>query len=156
MTLEQRMAHLEKRCRRLTSVLIGTLAVAAVIVLGGAAAQEDQADGETVRTQQLEIVDGDGKVRIRLGQADAGYGVVVYDEKGDFNATLTDAPLGAVIQLKKNGSGIRLQAGKDGAGLSVRDSKGTPRAMVLISDDKSQIALKDQEGSTVFSAPKSN
>jgi len=153
MTLEQRMGQLEKRCRQLTGLLIGTMAVAAVIVLGGAA---PNADRETVRTQQLEIVDDDGKVRVLLGKADEGYGVVVYDEKGNFNATLTDAPLGAVIQLKKNGSGIRLQAGKDGAGLSVRDPRAKPRVIVVVSDDKSQIVLKDQEGATVFSAPQSN
>lgn len=150
MTLEQRVGQLEKRCRQLTGLLIGTMAVAAVIVLGGAA---PNADRETVRTQQLEIVDGDGKVRIRLGKADEGYGVVVYDETGNFNATLTDAPLGAVIQLKKDGSGIRLQAGKDGAGLSVRDPEGKPRAMVVVTNDKSEFVLKDQKDKTVFSAP---
>lgn len=156
MTLEQRVVHLEKRCRRLTGVLIGIMALSAVIVLGGAAAQEDNADKETVRTRQLEIVDGDGKVRIHLGKADEGYGVVLYDENGRFNATFTDAPLGAVLQLSKDGSGLRLQAAKDGAGLSIRDTKGKPRAMVLVSDDKSQMVLKDQEGSTVFTAPQSD
>jgi len=150
MTFEQRVTHLEKRCRRLMGVLVGTMVVAAVIVLGGAAPNSDR---ETVRTRQLEIVDGDGKVRIRLGQADEGYGVVVFDEKGKFNATLTDAPLGAVIQLKKGGSGIRLQAGKDGAGLSVRDPKGKPRAIVAVTNDKSELVLKDQKDKTVFSAP---
>ena len=150
MTLEQRVTHLEKRCRRLTGVLVGTMAVSAVIVLGGAAPNSDR---ETVRTRQLEIVDDDGKVRIRLGQADEGYGVVVYDERGNLNATLTDAPLGAVIQLKKDGSGIRLQAGKDGAGLSVSDPKGKPRAVIVVTNDKSEFVLKDQTDKTVFSAP---
>ena len=37
MTLEQRVGHLEKRCRQLTGVFIGTMAVTAVVVLGGAA-----------------------------------------------------------------------------------------------------------------------
>ena len=150
MTLEQRVTDLEKRCRRLTGVLVGTMVVSAVIVLGGAAPNADQ---ETVRTRQLEIVDGDGKVRIRLGPADEGYGVVVYDENGKFNATLTDAPLGAVISLSKGGGGIRLQAGKDGAGLSVRDPNGKPRAVVLVTNDRSEFVLKDQKDKTVFSAP---
>ena len=69
MTLEQRITDLEKRCRRLTGVLVGTMGVAAVVILGGAA---PNADRETVRTRQLEIVDGEGKVRIRLGPADEG------------------------------------------------------------------------------------
>ena len=156
MKLEQRIAQLEKRCGRLTALYIGTLAVAAVVFLGGAASQKNGVDAETVRTQRLEIVDGDGAVRVRLGQADAGYGVVVYDENGHANATLTDAPLGAVIQLSKQGSGIRLQAGKDGAGFSLRDTKGKPRAIIFVSDDESQIMLKNQDGNTVFSAPKLN
>ena len=67
MKLEERVAHLEKRCRRLAGILMGTMAVTT-------------------------IVDGDGKVRIRLGKADAGYGVIVYDETGRHRATLTDAP----------------------------------------------------------------
>ncbi|XZE52547.1 hypothetical protein SH139x_004248 [Planctomycetaceae bacterium SH139] len=150
MTFEQRVTDLEKRCRRLTGVIVGTMVVAAVVVLGGAA---PSADRETVRTRQLEIVDGNGKVRIRLGPADEGYGVVVYDENGNSNATLTDAPLGAVIQLSKDGGGIRLQAGKDGAGLSVRDLKGKPRAVVVVTNDKSGFVLKDQKDKTVFSAP---
>ncbi len=150
MTFEQRITKLEKRCRRLTGVLVGTVAVAAVIVLGGAAQNSDR---ETVRTRQLEIVDGDEKVRIRLGQADEGYGLVVYDENGKFNATLTDAPLGAVIELSKDGGGIRLQAGKEGAGLSVRDPRGKPRAVIHVTNDKSEFVLKDQKDKTVFSAP---
>jgi hypothetical protein len=119
--------------------------------LGGAA---PTADRETVRTQQLETVDGDGKVRIRLGKADEGYGVVVYDENGRFNATFTDAQRGAVMSLSKNGSGVRLQAGKDGAGLSVFNGK--PRAVVFVADDNPQIVLKDQQETAVFSAPKSD
>jgi len=153
MTLEQRVGQLEKRCRHLTGVLIGTMAVTAVIVLGGAASNSDR---ETVRTQQLEIVDSDGKVRIRLGKADEGYGVVIYDENGHSNGTLTDAPLGAVIQLSKERGGIRLQAGKDGAGLSVRDINGKPRAIIVVTNEKSQVVLKDQQDRTVFSAPKSD
>ena len=150
MTLECRLEQLEKRCRQLTGVLMGTMAVTAVIVLSGAA---PNADPEHVRTRQLEIVDEDGNVRIRLGRADEGYGVVVYDENGRFNATLTDAPRGTVMSLSKGGSGIRLQASQKGAGLSVRDSKGKPRVVVFATNDRSQIVLKDQQEKTVFSVP---
>jgi hypothetical protein len=152
MTLEQRIGHLEKRCRRLTGVLVGTMAVTTVIVLSGAAPNSEL---PTVRTRQLEIVDGDGKVRIHLGKADEGYGVVVYDENRRHRATLTDAPRGAVMSLSKNGGDIRLMAMKGSAGVSVRDSEGKPRAVVFVTDDKSQIVLKDGQEKTVFSAPPS-
>lgn len=150
MTLEQRVRHLEIRCRQLTGVLIGTMAVTTVIVLAGAAPNSDKPN---VRSQQLEIVDGDGNVRIRLGKADEGYGVVVYDENGRHRATLTDAPRGAVMSVSKNGGDIRLMAMEESAGLSVRDNKGKARAVVLVTNDKSQIVLKNQQEKTVFSAP---
>lgn len=150
MTLEERIEQLEKRCRQLTGLLLGTMTVAAAIMLGGAA---QNADRESVRTQKLEIVDSDGNVRIHLGKADEGYGLVVYDAQGDFNATLTSAPRGAVMQLRKDGGGMRLQAGKDGAGLSLRDGSGKPRAGLVVSNEASQIMLKDSTGKTVFAAP---
>jgi hypothetical protein len=128
------------------------MAVTAVIVLSGAA---PNADRPNVRSQKLEIVDGDGNVRIRLGKADEGYGVVVYDETGRHRATLTDAPLGAVMSLRKNGGGVSLMAMNDSAGLSLRDTQGKARAVVVVTDDESQIVLKDQQKRTVFSAPAS-
>lgn len=42
-----------------------------------------KADNDTIRTRKLEIVDENGKVRIRLGSADTGYGLVVYDAQGE-------------------------------------------------------------------------
>ena len=53
-----------------------------------------------------------GNVRIRLGRADDGYGIVVYDSDGKFGATLTDAPLGAAMQLSKDGGSIKMLAMK--------------------------------------------
>ena len=149
MTVEQRIAALESRCRNLTRILSGGLVIACVAVLTGATRNVNQ---ESVRTKQIEVVDGNGNVRIRLGQADEGYGLVVYDENGKFNATVTDAPLGAAISLSKGDNGIRLLVGEDGAGFSVSGPKGKPRAVVQVSSDASQIVLKDQRNTTVFSA----
>lgn len=150
MTVEQRIATLEARLRILTRTLGGILVIGSVALLAGAAQNANQ---ETVRAKQIEIVDGNGNVRIRLGQADEGYGLIVYDENGKFNATVTDAPLGAAISLSKGDGGIRLVAGKDGSGLSVKDEKGRPRAMVQVLPDQSRIVLKDPQNATVFSAP---
>ena len=62
MTLEQRMGQLEKRCRQLTGLLIGTMAVAAVIVLGGAAPNADRETGKI----KLKIVICNGFARAHL------------------------------------------------------------------------------------------
>ena len=109
---------------------------------------------DSLQAKKLEIVDGNGNVRIRLGPADEGYGLVVYDVDGKFRATLTDAPLGAVSQLSKDGGSIKLMALKDGCGITIRDKDGAPRALMLQQKEGSQIMLKDGKGKTVFSAPK--
>ena len=150
LTLNRRVEQLEHRCRNLKKVLIGMTAGVAVVVLVAAAPPARDA----LQTKSLEVVDDDGNVRIRIGQADEGYGVVVFDAKGEFQATLTDAPLGAVMQLRKDGGGIELMATGEGAGMSIRDRNGKPRALVVHQKGGSGITLKDQEGDTVFSAPK--
>lgn len=108
---------------------------------------------EALQTSKLEVVDKEGKVRIRLGQADEGFGMVVYDKDGAFQATLTDAPLGAVMQLRKEGGGITLMAMEGGCGMTMRDEDGKPRALIVHQENRSEIMLKDKEGNTVFSAP---
>ena len=81
--------------------------------------------------------------------------MVVYDTSGRHRATLTDAPRGAVMSVFKNGDDFRLMAMEDSAGLSLRDAKGKPRAVVFVTEDQAQIILKDSGNQTVFSAPKS-
>ena len=87
--MEERIDHLERKCRRLTmtvTVMI-VLAIASICV-----AASPNHGKEAIQASKLEIMDTEGNVRIRLGHADAGYGVVVYDRDGKFRATLTDAP----------------------------------------------------------------
>jgi hypothetical protein len=119
-------------------------------------AAKPNADEGTIQARKLEIVDENGKVRIRLGSADAGYGLVVYDAQGQFRATLTDAPLGAVSQLKKDGGSITMMAMQNGCGITMRDGDGKPRAIILQREEGSQIMLKDADGKDVFSAPEQN
>jgi hypothetical protein len=151
MTPEERLQQLESKCRRL-SIALTSLMVAGATALLVAAAPKPAKD--TLQTKGLEIVDTNGKVRIRLGSADAGYGLVVYDEQGSFKATLTDAPRGAVMQLRKEGGGIKLMAMEGGCGMTMRDENGKPRALIVYQEKGSEIMLKDKEGNTVFSAPK--
>ena len=153
MTHEQRIGHLETKCKRLTLVLSGMMVMAVAMLF---IAAKPKTDEDTIQARKLEIVDENGKVRIRLGSADAGYGLVVYDDQGQFRATLTDAPLGAVSQLNKDGGSIKLMAMKNGCGITMRDVDGKPRAIILQQKEGSKIMLKDAEGKDVFSAPEQN
>ena len=148
--MKERIDQLERKCKRLTLAVTGmiVLAVGAVCI---AAKPNSQKDG--IQTNKLEIVDDEGNVRIRLGRADAGYGVVVYDADGKFRATLTDAPLGAGMQLIKDGGSIKMLAMKQGCGFTIRDADGKPRAMMVQHDAGSQLILKDGSGKNTFSAP---
>ena len=153
MNYEQRIGHLETKCKRLTLALSGMMVMAVAMLF---IAAKPKADEDTIQARKLEIVDENGKVRIRLGSADAGYGLVVYDDQGQFRATLTDAPLGAVSQLNKDGGSIKLMAMKNGCGITMRDGDGKPRAIILQQKEGSKIMLKDAEGKDVFSAPEQN
>ena len=153
MNNEERLGHLETKCKRLTLALSGMMVMAVAMLF---IAAKPKADDGTIQTRKLEIVDKNGKVRIRLGSADAGYGLVVYDAQGQFRATLTDAPLGAVSQLKKDGGSIKMMAMQNGCGITMRDGDGKPRAIILQHKDGSRIMLKDGDGKDVFSAPEQN
>ena len=153
MTHEQRIGHLETKCKRLTLASSGMMVMAVAMLFIAAKPKDDE---DTIQARKLEIVDENGKVRIRLGSADAGYGLVVYDDQGQFRATLTDAPLGAVSQLNKDGGSIKLMAMKNGCGITMRDGDGKPRAIILQQKEGSKIMLKDAEGKDVFSAPEQN
>ena len=148
--MKERIDQLERKCKRLTLTVTGmiVLAVGAVCI---AAKPNSQKDG--IQTNKLEIVDDEGNVRISLGRTDAGYGVVVYDADGKFRATLTDAPLGAGMQLIKDGGSIKMLAMKQGCGFTIRDADGKPRAMMVQHDAGSQLILKDGSGKNTFSAP---
>jgi len=150
MTNEQRIGHLETKCKRLTLALSGMMVMAMAMLF---IAAKPNADEDTIQTRKLEIVDENGKVRIRLGSADAGYGLVVYDAQGQFRATLTDAPRGAVSSLSKDGGSIKLIATKQGCGITMRDQDGKPRAIILQQKEGSKIMLKDTEGKDLFSVP---
>ena len=150
MNLKEQIDQLERKCKRLTLAVTGmmVIAVAAVCI---AANPNPNKDG--IQASKLEIVDEEGNVRIRLGRADAGYGIIVYDSNGKFGATLTNAPLGAGMQLRKDGGSIKMLAMKQGCGITIRDTNGNPRAMMLQNQEGSQLILKDRIGKNIFSAP---
>lgn len=150
MTLDHRVEQLERKCRQLRRVLTVMMVAMGAVVLIAAAPNPAK---DTLQTESLEVVDGNGNVRIRLGPADEGYGLVVFDGDGRFRATLTDAPRGAVMSVQKDGGSMKLMAMQDGCGMTIRDQNGKPRALMLLQEGAPAIMLKDQKGNTVFSAP---
>jgi len=148
--MKERIEQLERKCKRLNLTITGMmiLAVGAICV---SAKPNPNKDG--IQASKFEIVDEKGNVRIRLGRADDGYGIVIYDSDGKFGATLTDAPLGAAMQLSKDGGSIKMLAMKQGCGITIRDTDGKPRAMMLQNQEGSQLILKDRIGKNTFSAP---
>lgn len=158
MTCDERITSLERRCRRLTAGLVVLLTLMGVGVLAGAAGRQG---AETVRARSFEVVDEAGRVRLHLGAADEGYGLVIYDAGGAFRATLSDAPLGAALQLRKAAGGIKLlvtdpAAGpvQGGAGLTLSDRQGRPRLIATVADNQPRLELRDDKGTSLFQAPK--
>jgi hypothetical protein len=151
MTLDERICVLERRCRRLTGGLVLLLVLAGVGVFMGASRTETK--DETLRTQRLEIVDSDGKVRLCLGAAEEGFGLMIYDAEGHVQAALTDTPRGAAMRVAKDGGEIRLTAA-GAQSLSVRDVGGKPRAVLFVTKyGEPQFQLLDEQGTRLFTAP---
>jgi hypothetical protein len=57
------------------------------------------------------------------------------------------------MQLIKDGGSITMLAMNQGSGLTIRDSDGKSRAMMLQQEKGSQLILKDGEGKSTFSVP---
>ena len=150
MTHENRIEQLEHRCRRLSAAVTALVVLMGVALLTGAARPE--ADGP-VRTKKLEIIDSEGTVRIVLGEGDDhGYGVKLNDRSGKFRVALFESPRAAGLNITK-GFAYTLLVGEDSSGFSLRDPKGTARAVVSVTQDGAQMQLRDQEGKVVFAAP---
>ena len=63
MNNEERIGHLETKCRRLTLALSGMMMMAVAMLF---IAAKPKADNDAIQTRKLEVVDENGKVRIRL------------------------------------------------------------------------------------------
>jgi len=151
MTNEKRIQQLEHRCRRLGAAVTALAALMGVALLTGAARPE--ADGP-VRTEKLEIVDSEGTVRIVLGEGDDhGYGVKLNDRSGKFRVALFESPRAAGLNITK-GFAYTLLVGEDSSGFSLREAGGTARAVISVTQDGAQLHLRDQQGETVYPAPK--
>ena len=128
-SISERLKVLEHKYKSMQIISFSVILVLGALLFTGATKKEEISD--LLLAKELQIVDEEGNKRIRIGKADAGYGVVVFDEHGSFNATLTDAPLGAAIQLRKEGGSIKLLAMGEGRSITFRNEKGEPTTILI-------------------------
>lgn len=168
--LARRIGGYERRRRS----ACGWAVVAVVALVGAGAAGSGGGEvAEVVRAKRIEVVDGDGKVRVVLGEVAAsghdeldagGTGVGVFDKAGTQRLRLTVvndpslAGLEGVVAFSSDGSHVaRLNASPHGAGVSASRSDepsvaelgtGGDVAFVRINDGdtKNGIALHAKKG----------
>ena len=148
MSLETRIANLERRCRALTIALAAAVVLAAVVVLTGAA----QIVESQLRFQELDVRDPTGAVRIHIGRMNDEFGVFVLDPRGQTRAALSDAPDASGLSISKEGGSLRLLANRQGADITLRDAKGAVRAVTTATATGAEIELHAANGQ-VFTVP---
>ena len=151
--IPERLKVLERKYKSMQIISFSAILLMGALLFTGAAKKEEISD--LLLAKELQIVDEAGNKRIRIGKADAGYGVVIFDEHGSFNATLTDAPGGAAIQLRKEGGSIKLLAVDQGRSITLRNGKGQPTAVLIdherVDNGNPQLILQKGEDKKVIS-----
>jgi hypothetical protein len=152
-SIPERLKVLERKYKSVQIISFSVILVLGALLFIGAAKKEEISD--LLLAKELQIVDEAGNKRIRIGKADAGYGVVIFDEHGSFNATLTDAPGGAAIQLRKEGGSIKLLAVDQGRSITFRNGKGEPTTILIenrkLENGNPQLILQKGEDKKVIS-----
>jgi hypothetical protein len=152
-SIPERLKVLEHKYKSMQIISFSVILVLGALLFTGAAKKEEISD--LLLAKELQIVDEAGNKRIRIGKADAGYGVVIFDEHGSFNATLTDAPGGAAIQLRKEGGSIKLLAVDQGRSITFRNEKGEPTTILIenrkLENGNPQLILQKGEDKKVIS-----
>ena len=147
-SIPERLKVLERKYKSMQIISFSAILLMGALLFTGATKKEEISD--LLLAKELQIVDEAGNKRIRIGKADAGYGVVIFDEHGAFNATLTDAPGGAAIQLRKDGGSVKLMAMNKSRGVTIRNENGEPTA-ILMDDGNPQLILQKGEDKKVIS-----
>jgi hypothetical protein len=152
-SIPERLKVLEHKYKSMQIISFSVILVLGALLFTGATKKEEISD--LLLAKELQIVDEAGNKRIRIGKADAGYGVVIFDEHGSFNATLTDAPGGAAIQLRKEGGSIKLLAVDQGRSITFRNEKGEPTTILIenrkLDNGNPQLILQKGEDKKVIS-----
>ena len=152
-SISEQIKVLERKYKSMQIISFSVILLMGALLFTGAAKKEEISD--LLLAKELQIVDEEGNKRIRIGKADAGYGVVIFDEHGSFNATLTDAPGGAAIQLRKGGGSIKLLAVDQGRSITFRNEKGEPTTILIenrkVDHGNPQLILQKGEDKKVIS-----
>jgi hypothetical protein len=141
---------LERRCRVLTIALAAAVVLPAVALLAGAGQLPNEAP---LRLNQLEIVDANRNVRMRLGPINDEFGLFLFDPRGEARAALTDAPDAAGLNISKEGGSIRLLTNVQGADVTLRDGKNNVRAVTTATLAGGQIELRGANGEGISIPP---
>ena len=152
-SIPERLKLLERKYKSMQIISFSAILLMGALLFTGAAKKEEISD--LLLAKELQIIDEAGNKRIRIGKADLGYGIVVFDEHGSFNATLTDAPGGAAIQLRKEGGSIKLLAVDQGRSITFRNGKGEPTTILIengkLDNGNPQLILQKGEDKKVIS-----
>lgn len=156
MDLNSRIELLERRCRQLALSLFAIVTIA----IGGAFVNSNQVTTQpTVRTENLEIVDSNGRVRARLGKSDSeSFAVTIQTPDGRPRVTLLGGERGGAVNLFQGGptsGAVSMTAYPDSAGVTLRGSNGILRGHLLVEGDRVRLGLWNADGKTVFAAPAS-
>ncbi len=109
MTLEDRMARLERQNNIMKLAGLTALLIAAAVVLMGQATQPEAP--EEVRGRRLVIVDEDGGVRATLGATDSGARLLMYDTAGNLRLDMDVSEFGPGLVLNDSGRRTRVGLG---------------------------------------------
>jgi hypothetical protein len=150
MSLEARLAKLERRCRILTIALAAAVVLPAVALLAGAGQTVIE---NTVRTGQVDVFDPAGNLRVRIGRVNDEFGLYIYDPQRETRAALTDAPDAAGLLISQPGGSIRLLANRLGADVTLRDGKNNVRAVTTATQGDAQFELRPAGGQVITIPP---
>jgi hypothetical protein len=134
--MQESIDSLSRRLRRLERINLALVAGIAWIAIGTVLLGARQAPLEEIRAQRIQIVDGQGRVRIDLRHDETETGMFILDENGDTR-------LGAA-QFAHGGGGYALH-GPGGRGAAVLYLKGG-----------GSLTLYDEDGGVVSRFPEAS
>jgi hypothetical protein len=156
MELQTRVEQLERRCRRLTMALFAIVTIPITVAF----VKANQATTQPiVRTENLEIVDSNGRVRAKLGKSDSeSFALTIQTADGRPRISLLGSERGSAVNLFQGGQSIgatSMAAYQDSAGVTLRGANGALRAHLLVEGDRVRLGLWNADGKAVFTAPAS-
>jgi hypothetical protein len=134
----------------LTIALAAALLLPAVVLLTGAG--QNVVWDNSLRLNRLDIIDPNGQLRMRVGQVENEFGLFVYDARGQVRAALSESPDASGLTISKEGGNIRLLANRQGADITLRDSRDVVRAVTTATAAGGELVIH-ANGGQVFTVP---